>query len=148
MLPELPLVIPVVAAQGGGAPATPSATTQADPAGKRAPNPALVRGSTVVLVSLTLCLLLMFIAFVLLRRHHHRVSRMKTSREERAAKAKKGMKPDPWVESARRMDPERVKEETSDTVDFDPRELSSEDIWPPDDDPPRNGHGKHDPGQN
>jgi hypothetical protein len=104
--------------------------------------PALVWSVTVFAVILAICLLLLFIAFTLLRRHHHRVSRMKPMNAERVERPRVLSRPDAWSESARRMSPERVKDETSDTVDFDPRELNSEDIWPPDDDP------RNDPGRN
>ncbi len=95
------------------------------------------------MIGLTLGLVMLLVAVVLLRRHHHRVSRMKSPRaEQEIERAKKAVRPDAWSEAARRMDPQRIKDGTSDTVDFDPRELGPEDIWPPDDEPPRNG--KHD----
>lgn len=99
-----------------------------------------------MLLSLALGFAILFVALVLLRRHHHRVARA-TLRTRERARPSPASHVDAWAESARRMDPQRVHEETSDTVDFDPRELGPEDIWPPDS-PPPNGHGKHDPSGN
>lgn len=95
-----------------------------------------------VIGALSLCLILLFVAMVLLRRHQHRVTRLTAAERSESEHSRRKVQADPWTESARRMDAAKVKEDSSDTVDFDPRELLAEDVWPPDDEPPKNGHGK------
>lgn len=100
--------------------------------------------ATMFLVGLTLCLVLLGVTMMMLRRHQHRARRQGGLAEElEAAKLKKKFKPDAWTEAGRRLDPNKpLGNEDDGTVDIDPRELLPEDIQPPDDTPPQNGHGR------
>jgi len=84
-------------------------------------------------VGLVLSVIVLTVTMIILRRGSMRGGRGET-RAQRAARAKaaKRGKADAWTEAGRRLDPNAVSD--TDTVDFDPRELSRDDIEPPDED--------------